>query len=45
MAPLLSASRNINNSLKELAEEGISAQDIATTIEELKIAELKGQFT
>jgi phosphoenolpyruvate carboxylase len=37
MDPLLSASRNINNSLKELAQEGVSAQDIATTIEELKI--------
>ena len=37
MDPLLSASRNINNGLKELAEEGISAQDIAATIEELKI--------
>ena len=37
MAPLLSASRNINRSLKELAEEGVSAQNIATTIAELKI--------
>jgi phosphoenolpyruvate carboxylase len=37
MDPLLSASRNINNGLKELAEEGISTRDIAATIEELKI--------
>jgi len=37
MDPLLSASRNINASLKELAEEGVSAKDIATTIAELKI--------
>ena len=37
MDPLLSASRNINNGLKELAEEGVSARDIAATIEELKI--------
>lgn len=37
MDPLLSASQNINNSLRELAEEGVSAQDIAATIEELKI--------
>ncbi|MEP1593300.1 MAG: phosphoenolpyruvate carboxylase, partial [Halieaceae bacterium] len=37
MDPLLSASRNINNSLKELAEEGVSAQDIAATIADLKI--------
>ncbi|MEP6388542.1 MAG: phosphoenolpyruvate carboxylase [Halioglobus sp.] len=37
MDPLLSASRNIDNSLRELAEEGVSKQDIATTIAELKI--------
>ena len=37
MDPLLSASRNINSSLKALAQEGASAQDIATTIAELKI--------
>ena len=37
MDPLLSASRNINSSLKALAEEGVAAQDIATTIAELKI--------
>lgn len=37
MDPLLSASRNINSSLKELAEEGASAQDIAATIADLKI--------
>ena len=37
MDPLLSASRNIDNSLRELAEEGVSAQDIANTIAELKI--------
>ncbi|MEH6592399.1 MAG: phosphoenolpyruvate carboxylase [Halioglobus sp.] len=37
MDPLLSASRHINSSLKELAEEGVSAQDIAASIAELKI--------
>jgi len=37
MDPLLSASRNIDSSLRELAEEGVSAQDIASTIAELKI--------
>jgi phosphoenolpyruvate carboxylase len=37
MDPLLSASRNIDSSLRELAEEGVSAQDIASTIAQLKI--------
>jgi phosphoenolpyruvate carboxylase len=37
MDPLLSASRNLNSSLRELGEEGVSADDIAATIGELKI--------
>jgi phosphoenolpyruvate carboxylase len=37
MDPLLSASRNLNSSLRELGEEGASAEDIAATIGELKI--------
>lgn len=37
MDPLLSASRNLSSSLKELAEEGISPEAIADTIAELKI--------
>ena len=37
MDPLLSASRNIDSSLRELAQEGVSTQDIASTVAELKI--------
>jgi len=37
MDPLLSASRHINGSLRELAEGGISSQDIAAAIAELNI--------
>jgi len=37
MDPLLSASRNINSSLKELSAEGVSPGQIADTINELKI--------
>lgn len=37
MAPLLSASRNLNKSLLELREEGVATQQIADTIAALKI--------
>jgi phosphoenolpyruvate carboxylase len=37
MDPLLSASRNLNNSLRELREEGVSAADIEKAIAGLKI--------
>lgn len=37
MDPLLSASRNLSNSLRELGEEGASSAEIAATISELNI--------
>lgn len=37
MDPLLSASRNLNKSLRELAAEGVSAGEIGATIDQLKI--------
>ncbi len=37
MDPILSASRNLNNSMRELREEGITAEALAATIAELNI--------
>ncbi|PLW69732.1 phosphoenolpyruvate carboxylase [Pseudohalioglobus lutimaris] len=37
MDPVLSASRNLNNSMRELREQGITAEAVAAAIAELKI--------
>jgi phosphoenolpyruvate carboxylase len=37
MDPLLSASRNLNSSLRELAAEGVTPEEIAATIDQLNI--------